>query len=167
MHPHPASVHFPIAFLALGCGLDLLQALLHFNPQSLALNDIGATIDIAKSAHYVQALGVISAVPAIITGAIDAIKAARSQDIYDKQTQALKPKFRNLCLHSVVATIAVLANFGLWYRRKGNTPELKPAQLWMEAASLGLMFLGANVGGKLVFQYGMGFHGGRPKGRIS
>ncbi|KAK5047134.1 hypothetical protein LTR84_007077 [Exophiala bonariae] len=156
MHPHPASVHFPIAFLTLTCGLDLLDGL---NADSFAVKALKSDIDITKGAYYLQVLGLITAIPAIVTGFTSTTQIALSQGVIEKQTKNLRPKFVKTFFHSLASTIAVLGNLGIWYCGRSAGKKLEPVALGIETALCVLMFIGANIGGTLVFTHGMGFSG--------
>jgi uncharacterized membrane protein len=156
MHLHPASVHFPIAYLTLACGLDLLERL---NADSFAAKPLTNDIDIYRGAYYVQTLGLITAIPAIVTGITSTTQIARSQGVIDKQAKNLRPKFVKTFFHSLASTIAILGNLVIWYRGRSAGKKLEPVALGIETALCVLLFIGANIGGTLVFTHGMGFSG--------
>jgi uncharacterized membrane protein len=161
MHPHPASVHFPIAFLALACGLDLLQIFSGtFNV--VDVKHIASAQEIMKAAHYAQLLGLITAVPATVTGSLDGLKSVLAQGLYDSQTRKLKPKMRTLVIHTLVTTVASLVHLGIYFARDrarasiGTLGQLEPGMVAVEAIFTLVMFFGAKLGGELAFKFGMG-----------
>jgi hypothetical protein len=63
MHPHPASVHFPIAYIVLSNSLKLGNAW-RLQLFSTLLPDL----NIPKAAFYLQTIDLLTAVPAALTG---------------------------------------------------------------------------------------------------
>jgi uncharacterized membrane protein len=161
VHPHPASVHFPIAFLALACGLDVLQvASGTFNV--VDVKHVASAQEIMKAAHYAQLLGLITAVPATATGSLDGIKSVLAQGLYDSQTKQLKPKMKTLMIHTLVTTAASLVHLSIYFAREraqlssASLGQLEPTLVAVEAIFTLLMFFGAKLGGELAFKFGMG-----------
>ena len=158
-------MHFPIAFIALACGLDLYQAILS-RIANQGRYRIATDDELSRAAYYLQALGLLAAVPAVITGSIDTTKAAISQGIYDKHNKQIKPKFVVSALHSLATMTAILGNLAMWRMRSTVEPtfreglslnSLNSIHLVIEAVFCGIMFFGAAFGGDLAFKYGMGF----------
>ena len=167
-HPHPASVHFPIAFLALTCGLDLLQT---FNEVSgiAGESSFATPQEIGKAAHYTQALGLITAIPALATGFASSLKSVSAQGLWDGQTGQLKPKMRVLLIHGAVTMLAMLGHLAIWYSRERAISassflgRINVQTVAFEAALTALMFVGAALGGQLAFNFGMGMSSGQKK----
>lgn len=170
-HPHPASVHFPIAFLALTCGLDIYLAVIQYQPH-LAYAQFASNAEIAKAAIFVQTLGLLTAMPALVTGFASGIKSF-SAGIYEgkDQNKRMRPKVKLTGLHALITTTAMLGNLILWNLRKATSLSqkgglesaytLRTELVIVEALLCGSMFFGAKQGGTLAFGFGMGFSRGQ------
>lgn len=69
-HPiHPSTVHWPIGLITASFGLDALDLLRNKNYVSPGLDKFLPPVSAARlTSHYMGALGVIMAVPSILTG---------------------------------------------------------------------------------------------------
>ncbi len=128
---HPAVVHFPIAWLLAALLFDLMTGLLRID-------------GLQKASLILLGLGVAAAVPAILSGLLRA----------DELTGAGVPnptllEHRNLMFLAIgTAAAAVILRLGLRNRLEGAARWVNLALL---AGALVLMFVGAHLGGKLVF----------------
>lgn len=168
---HPATVHFPIAFLSLAYGLDILHTVRPNLPASVT-SYVPADFDLTRASYYLLGLGLITAVPAVITGGAQAVKLFSRQGMYEADGKTLKLKTKATIAHAVTNDIALAASAYVWYAKHqaanntligklGVTSEATytPA-LWMVAAqilSMGILFFAASIGGALTYQYGVGF----------
>jgi uncharacterized membrane protein len=115
-----------------------------------------------KAAHYAQLLGLITAVPATVTGSLDGLKSVLAQGLYDSQTKQLKPKMKTLVIHTLVTTVASLVHLGIYLARERaqassrSLGQLAPGIVAVEAIFTLSMFFGAKLGGELAFKFGMG-----------
>jgi len=173
---HPAAVHFPISFLALAFGLDVLHKLSARLPNVISTN-LPATADVSRASYWLLSLGLITAVPAVISGAQQAIVQIRRGGMFEVQeySTVMREKFKPMIAHIVFNDIMLIGTTFVWYRRRaalqnsvagklgfGATSYAAAAyepQTWMVVVE-GFMFLvmmmAANVGGVLAYNFGMG-----------
>jgi len=125
-HPlHPGLVHMPIAFLFSAQALDVVYG--------LATNARTATFaasiynvkpylsDITRSSHLLLSIGLITAIPAILSGAYELIQLLQRQAVADKLAHAdtakekktvvskTHPKVKMAFLHAAVMDVVVAA----------------------------------------------------------
>jgi len=174
---HPATVHFPIAFLALSWGIDILN---HFSPnlpRSITSN-LAVSTDLSRASYYLLSIGLISAIPSLVTGGREAIMQIQKQGIKDAQGN-VRTKSKIMIAHAVSNDIVFAAAIYIWYLRRSAAANTVAGKLgvgtastaaaayqplgWMvgvEAAIMVLMFMSANMGGTLAYVFGMGFSAG-------
>jgi len=170
-HPtHPATVHFPIAFLTLASSLDIVYALAT-SPATADL--VGNTFkiapllgDLTRFSHFLNLLGLITAIPAVATGGMELLAMIKGQDLANKlqksenkaaTVQKMHPKMKIAFLHAGLNDIAVAAAGYNWWTRStavGYAPS--SANVLVSAALFGGVLTSAYLGGKMVYEYGVG-----------
>ncbi|KAF2436438.1 hypothetical protein EJ08DRAFT_147007 [Tothia fuscella] len=170
-HPiHPATVHFPIAFLMLSNFLDITYgAATHPSTSKLlhAIYDFAPFLaDIARFSHYLNIIGIITAVPAVATGVSQLLDMIKKQDLANKLqksenktavVQRMHPKLKVAFIHAALNDIAVAGSVYNWWTRStlvGNAPT--NLNVILSAALLvGISFSGY-LGGVMTYDYGVG-----------
>jgi uncharacterized membrane protein len=167
---HPATVHFPIAFLFLGYGLDIVYQLGDRIPANIATHLPNAA-DLTRASYYLILLGLISAVPAVLSGVQQNILMIAKQGMYETDGKTIKTKVKAAISHAIVVDISLALTAYAWYARRtqllaGVIPtKLNIAlpyapEAWVvgaEVAALAILGFGANIGGSLTYNYGVGF----------
>ena len=177
---HPATVHFPIAFLALSFGLDALYAALPRLPKTWA-SSVPPSTDLTRASYYLMSLGLITAIPAVMSGGVQAVAMFNKQGMYESNGKTLKTKVKATIAHGILNDVVLAVAGYIWYTRrtaaqtvlgKLGVGSLSTAQAsyapdaWMvgtEVAILGLMFYAASVGGALTYNFGVGMSIGSGK----
>ncbi|MCM8812173.1 MAG: DUF2231 domain-containing protein [Candidatus Omnitrophica bacterium] len=140
---HPVFVHFPVALLLTSCGIE------------------AAALALKRSAwHRVSiwnlALGTIGAAAAVVTGRMAQETAKHTFEIH--QVMSLHEKLGYVVLGLCSAVLA-------W--RLLRKDRLKTAYRWLAwgllLAACGVMVFSAHLGGRLVYEFGVGGIYGRPK----
>jgi uncharacterized membrane protein len=179
-HPiHPAIVHFPIAFNLLSWGLDILYALTttYVKPSFLTSRFSSATtlLDITRLSYFLLCIGLITTVPAIMTGNIQLVGMIKKnggpweKDATGKAKDTMVPKIKSAITHAIINDIVFVANLYSWYIRKdkesrvnvGHVPN--GTNLLISAILPILLINSAKIGGTLVFNHGVGLNLGRKK----
>ena len=181
---HPAAVHFPIAFLGLAYGLDLAHTFSGSLPGFIA-NNIPGAADISRITYFLFSLGLITALPAWITGVREAVVQISRTGMFEVQeySTVMREKFKPMIAHAVFNNVHLALATFVWYRRRAalkdsvagkligtNNPAAAAYQpkTWMIAVE-GLLFVilmaAANVGSVLTYNFGMGMQigGGQKK----
>lgn len=168
---HPATVHFPIAFLSLAYGLDILHTIRPNLPASVTAY-VPVDFDLTRASYYLLGLGLITAVPAVVSGGQQAVKLFSRQGMYEADGKTLKLKTKATIAHAVTNDIALAASAYVWYAKHqaanhtiagklGITSEATYAPaIWMVAVQVltfGILMFGASIGGALTYNYGVGF----------
>lgn len=168
---HPATVHFPIAFLFAAYALDILHTYRHSLPAS-AQNALLGPNDITRSSYYLLSLGLVTAIPAVVTGGRELITMIQKQGMYEADGATVKLKVKATIAHAVANDIVLAVSTYIWYSRRSQvnntvagtisgtaTAAYAPSSLFVlaEAVTLGLLLMGANIGGTLTYNYGVGF----------
>ena len=116
---HPALVHFPIAFISLACALDLLFAASVSKTTSTlvtSIYDVTPFIgDISRAAFFANALGVLTAIPAVATGVPQLLgmtnKMGMHMTVKDKTgkvvSKRLVPKVKAGITHALMSELSI------------------------------------------------------------
>jgi uncharacterized membrane protein len=166
-HPlHPATVHFPIAFLSLGYGLDVLQGAIigGYIPSSFQAMLLEHLSDFAFGSYALNLIGIVTALPAIVTGVMEQGLLVKSQGLYQRIekdgkviSKGMNPRAKIGMIHAGINDLVFLASVYNWYVRRsvaGFTPST--LNIGLSAAMLPSLFFSAYLGGTLVYKYGTG-----------
>jgi len=115
-HPvHPATVHFPIAFLTLANTLNLIYGSMIYLPISpFFANDKENLATLTILGYGSNVLGILSSIPAIVTGGAELVAMIQGNGLYqtDKSGQkTLIPKVKMTLMHVCCFTRLY---FGWW-----------------------------------------------------
>ncbi|KAF7503739.1 hypothetical protein GJ744_003322 [Endocarpon pusillum] len=172
---HPATVHFPIAFLTTSWALDLLySAVTNVLPKSnfLAKSLSPHLPTLTVISHYSLALGILSGVVSIVTGGAQLSKMISNGGIYEADGKTMRPKVKTAFVHAGMNDVAILTAAFSWWVRRGNVDVLTGAvvptstNVLISALSLPSLLYSADLGGKLVYNYGVGLSMGK-KGKAN
>lgn len=172
---HPATVHFPISFLFLSFTLDILHSTRASLPTSLQ-NSLLGPHDLTSAAHSLLSLGLLTAIPAVVTGGRELVTMIQKQGMYESDGVTVKTKVKATIAHAVAMDVLLAVSSWIWYsRRRGDVVSEGGMDLEKsttddsavyahstsfvvaEFLTLGLLLLGANIGGTLTYNYGVGF----------
>lgn len=176
---HPATVHFPISFLFLSYTLDILHSTRFSLPTSLQ-NSLLGPHDLTSAAHSLLSLGLLTAIPAVVTGGRELLTMIQKQGMYESDGVTVKTKVKATIAHAVVNDVLLAVSTWIWYsrRQRSDVPAVVSGEGGMdveksttdaavyahstsfvvaEICTLGLLLLGANIGGTLTYNYGVGF----------
>lgn len=125
-HPiHPATVHWPIAFLSLAYGLDTIYGVQRYLNISLSLVSSLTTLpELGKAAHYIQALGIITAVPSIMTGVQQALKIYGNGGLYEADGKTIRAKMKMTIAHAALNDLVAVASIWSWWDKSTNVGNL-------------------------------------------
>jgi len=126
--------------------------------------------EISRLSYYALSAGLLSSLPSIATGVANAAQSIKTQGMYEADGKTLKPKVKVIAAHAVANDVVIAASAYMWWvRRQSNSPTYAPDG-WMVGLSavLGVALLfAANLGGSLVYNYGIGLRMGKGKGKSS
>lgn len=164
---HPATVHFPISFLTLSYGLDVIQPFRSWLPK-IVESALPQQAELAKISYYALSLGLLTALPSVFSGVAQAVQMVGKQGIYESDGKTIKPKFKVIAVHAASVDAVLAASAYTWWHRSAsdavNQGDLVKTSLGV-VLGLALMFT-AHQGGKLTYEYGMGLSIGK-KGKSS
>lgn len=164
-------MHFPLAFLTLAFGLDIFAAASPRLPASITASTPPIS-DLSRASYFLLSLGLITAVPAVITGGVETVKMISKQGMYEADGKTLKTKVKATFAHAVFNDIVLAVAGFIWYSRKAQVTESLAGKLglggevsyapefWMVVAGgliTALQMFAANIGGTLTYNYGVGF----------
>ncbi len=133
---HPLVVHFPIALLLASFVLDLTALILR-RPQ------------IHRVALWNLCLGVLGAGGAVLTGLKAEEIAKHSFEIWNVLTLHERLGFTTLILSFLGATLRLV-------RRDRLSKRLRVLSILLSGAMVGTLVVGAHLGGRLVYEFGVG-----------
>jgi uncharacterized membrane protein len=133
-HPiHPPLVHFPMAFLLLPFPLEAASAVLGMP-------------DLLRYATYAGGLGLLAAIPALITGFLDFAALGSDEKAMDKAI------WHMLLMLAGVACLA--GDFAAGFARGTDAPLL--LRLALSGVGLTVIAMGGFVGADLIWRHGVG-----------
>ncbi len=179
---HPATVHFPIAFLTLAFGLDILHQLTPALPSFLT-SSLPPHTDLTRASYYSLSLGLLTAIPALVTGVQQAVLLIGKQGMYETDASGygvtMRTKVKALIAHTVANDLVIALSTLVWYQKRnaaaatllgklgvgsvGTAYATYQPSLWMvvlEAVLFVLLVVAANIGGSLTYVFGVGFAAG-------
>jgi uncharacterized membrane protein len=170
---HPATVHFPIAFLTLSYTLDILHfstttLLPKTNSLSLSLSPHLSTL--ALSSHYLLILGLLTGLISAATGGAQLTKMLQHGGMYESDNSGrkmMRPKVKTAFTHAGLNDVAMLMGGWSWWVRSKNAGDMGGlvgtgmANVVVSAVSLPVLLYSAGLGGKLVYNHGVGLSLGK------
>jgi uncharacterized membrane protein len=170
---HPYIVHFPLTFFLTTQALDILYGLTMYADTSSFNQSIYDArpflTDIARMSHTLNILGLVTAIPATVAGGLQFVKLVQQQDVPGKLKDAgsadeklgvakrLHPKVKTAFLHAILNDIVIVGAVWNWYSRRRNVMNVPSGvNVLVSAVSAPLLGFAAFLGGKLVFDYGVG-----------
>ncbi|KIW07520.1 uncharacterized protein PV09_01483 [Verruconis gallopava] len=169
-HPaHPVFVHHPIAFLSMSYALDIIYGVAThpFTAKAVAsVYDVTPYLgDVAKFSHYFNMLGLVFAVPAVLSGGQQLMSMIKKQDLASKfeksqnkaaTAQKMHPKMKAAFAHAAMMDVCIAtAVYNWWTRstRAGYVPG--EMSLFVSAGTLAAIILAGYIGAELVYEYGV------------
>ncbi|RDW89207.1 hypothetical protein BP6252_01239 [Coleophoma cylindrospora] len=159
-HPiHPATIHFPIAFLTLANGARLVYgSALNFNIPFSA--DSRNLFTIASISYASNILGLVTVIPALLTGFAEAYAMISANGLYMTTSNGEKqmiPKVKTTLLHAGINDLAVGIAAYNWLKER-NAVDFRPEahQVGLSAIALMATFYAAFLGGSLIYTHGVG-----------
>jgi uncharacterized membrane protein len=166
-HPiHPSTVHFPIAFLSLSFAFDTLTGLTRggYLPSSLNAWGHEHISDFAFSSYGLNVLGLITAIPATITGAAELLSMIQAKGYFrrvEKDAMVLdngiNPRVKLGIAHALLNDVTLVVAVWNWYSRR-SVPGYAPSALnvILSTAMIPTLLFSAFLGGSMVYKYGVG-----------
>ncbi|GAB7343653.1 hypothetical protein MBLNU457_1645t1 [Dothideomycetes sp. NU457] len=165
-HPtHPATVHWPLAFLTAAYGLDTLYSMYSYVPSSIA-GYFPASAEMPRIAYYALSAGLLTSIPSVVTGIANAAQMVQAQGMYEADGKTLKPKMKVIIAHALSNDVIIGLSAYIWYLRNQSMSLTYAPSSWMvgvEAVMGAALLWSANLGGTLVYNYGMGMRIGKNK----
>jgi len=172
---HPYIVHLPLTFILTTQALDILYGLTTNSSTSALVQSVCDArpylTDIARTSYVSNILGVVTAIPAVVTGGLQFVKLMRRNDVPAKFKAAgsvnekldvakrLHPKLKTAWLHAFLNDIVVVGLAWNWYSRRTNAMYAPGGlNVLVSAATAPMLGFAAFLGGKLVFDYGVGIN---------
>ena len=158
--------------------LDVLYGLSTFNGTASLVQSVYDTrpllSDIGRMSYALNALGVLTAIPATIAGGLQfrklvnqhqvlsKLEAAQSADEKLKVIKNVHPKVKTAFVHAILNDVVIVGAVWNWFSRSKNAMN---APTWINvlvsAATAPVLACALLLGGKLVFGYGVGVSFGR------
>jgi len=163
-HPvHPATVHFPATLLTLTYALDVVYGL---TSASYLPFLSGHLLDLSKAAYYTNILGIVTSLPALITGDIEFYAMWKGNQPFERVKssktgatirEGLNPKVKLALVHGLLNVGALGASSYNWYTKR-SVPGFLPSKvnMWLSAMMLGNVVYSLYLGGSMVYEYGVG-----------
>lgn len=120
--------------------------------------------------YYALAAGILTSLPAIVSGGIQGYKAVQAQGLTD-ESGAVKSKFKTMIAHAVFNDVVTAGAAWVWWCKHQSSLQTYAPANWMVGVQvlLGMALLwAAHLGGSLTYNYGMGLNvgaAGKAKGK--
>jgi len=169
-HPvHPATVHFPLTFLCFAYALDTLYGLATARETSSTVAKICDVTpylsDISRFSHICNVLGIITSVPAVLSGGVELYAMIRGNGIWEsikresdgkEVYRGMVPKVRHGILHALLNDVALMASVYNWWTRKDRAAFAPDGtNIMLSMMLLPGVFFSAYLGGAMIYKYGV------------
>jgi len=156
---HPATVHWPIAFLSLAYSIDLLHVGITKMNLPILQDFKSAVPEMARASHYLQGLGLLMGLVSASTGVAQAMKIYQNGGLYEADGKTLRPKMKTTLMHAAANDVVLLASGFSWYVRRANPGYLpRNVNLCISAVMLPTLLWSAAMGGTLTYNHGAGLN---------
>jgi uncharacterized membrane protein len=124
--------------------------------------------------YALNALGVLTSIPATVTGGLQLVKLVKQHQVLDKLKAAqstdeklnviknVHPKVKTAFVHALLNDVVIAGSVWNWSSRSGNAMN---APTWVNVlvstVTASILTLSILLGGKMVFDYGVGVTFGR------
>jgi len=119
--------------------------------------------------HVLNIFGLLAAIPANVAGGLQFLKLAKQQDVPAKLKAAgsadeklrvakrVHPKLKTAFVHALLNNIVIVGAAWNWYSRRRNVMNApRGLNVLVSAITAPILGFAAYLGGKLVFDYGVG-----------
>jgi len=161
-HPvHPATVHFPIAFLTLANALNMVYGSVLYLPSNPFFTRDRQNLSTLSILGYASnLLGILTSIPAVLTGGAELYAMIQGNGLYqtDKDGQkTLIPKVKIALTHAGLNDLVVGGAILNWLLER-NRPDFEPSgyQVAMSVGLTAVQFYAAYLGGDLIYTHGVG-----------
>ncbi|KAK3726010.1 hypothetical protein LTR37_000158 [Vermiconidia calcicola] len=183
---HPAVVHFPLAFLILAFGLDIVHSLSPKLPQAFS-SKLAPSTDLTRASYFLLSAGLLTGVPALVTGGREAVMLIAKQGMWESDSKGesvVRTKVKAMIAHAVVNDLVLGLTTLVWYKKRQNATNTLAGKMGVGSASTGAaayqastwmvfleaflfvgLIMGANIGGSLTYIFGIGFNAGGNSGK--
>jgi uncharacterized membrane protein len=122
--------------------------------------------DIARFSYYLSILGILTGIPAVLTGGAQLMDMLKRQDLANKlqksqnkaaTVQKMHPKLKIAFLHAALNDVAIVGTGYNWWTRRaseGNAPA--NTNVFVSVGLLFSLLFSAFLGGKMVYEHGVG-----------
>ncbi|PMD28669.1 hypothetical protein NA56DRAFT_640260 [Hyaloscypha hepaticicola] len=161
-HPiHPATVHFPLAFLTLANVLNLIYGSVLYLPSNpFFTRDDHNLSSLSILGYATNLLGIVTSIPAIVTGAAELYAMIQANGLYqtgENGEKKLVPKVKIALNHAGLNDLVVAGAVANWLLER-NVPDFRPGggQVIMSAVLMAVQMYAAYLGGDLIYTHGVG-----------
>ena len=127
----------------------------------------------SRISYFALGLGLLTSLPSVASGVAQGAKMVQAQGLYDSNGK-MKQKAKVLVAHALANDIVIAVSAWVWWNRRnasaleyvkeGLNPVSYEPKTWMVGVSVVLgavLLFAANLGGTLVYDYGMGLTMGK------
>jgi uncharacterized membrane protein len=171
-------VHFPIAFFVTSQALDILYGLSTNSSTASLVQSVYDTrpllSDIGRMSYALNTLGVLTAIPTTVAGGLQFVKLVKQHQVLDKLKTAqsadeklsvlknVHPKLRIAFVHALLNDVVIAGAVWNWSSRSGNALNAPSwVNVLVSAVTAPFLVCAVLLGGKMVFDYGVGVAFGR------
>lgn len=145
--------------------------------------------DMTRLSYFLLCAGLITAVPSLVTGVREAVVLISKQGMYEADATGTVTKMRDkvkaMIAHAVFNDIVMAVTTYIWIHKRANAAKSIAGKMGMGSIATGaaayqpefwmvatevpiliMLFMSANIGGVLAYNFGIGFSaGGGPKAK--
>jgi uncharacterized membrane protein len=125
-----------------------------------------------RASYYLLSMGLLSAIPAVVTGGREFIMMLKKQGMYEADGKTVRTKVKATIAHALANDVVLAISTYIWYTRRSQVKDTlagkvpgsaaaayapSSAIVFAEGAIMALLVFAANIGGTLTYNYGVGF----------
>lgn len=154
---HALIVHWPLAFLSTAYAINAFQPLLPYL-HGVFQRRLPSNAELESISYYALSAGLLTGIPALVAGVLQAGEVMNKQgSIYEADGKTLKPKVKTLWTHAGLNDVVLLGSVAYWWMR----PQSEEWKVGLSILLGGMLLYTANLGAKLVFNFGTGMQVGK------
>lgn len=149
---HALIVHWPVAFLSTAYAINIAQLLLPYTP-NIIQSHLPTSSELSTMSYYALSAGLLTGLPALIAGVLQAGEVMKKVgSMYEDDGTTFKPKVKTLWTHAGLNDVVLLGSLAFWWIQPHSEMVVLISSFLLGATSI----YTANLGARLVFNYGTG-----------
>lgn len=122
--------------------------------------------DTTRASYALLSLGLLSSVPAVVTGGRELVLMLKKQGMYEADGKTVRTKVKATLAHAAANDVVLAMSTYIWYSRRaqrgggggvGEAYAPTAGVVVVETLIAALLVFAGSIGGTLTYNYGVGF----------